>query len=423
MATTIPKPRRTRRRSLAFVAPVATLAFIAAACGSSEPSADEARQLLMQQLADGGVATDDATCIVDEALERFEPGELVNTSGEATAEVDAALRAIVMECSTPLPRVPETSVPQTTVPQTAVLRTTVPDAPDSATTVPETTTPPEMDLTAFCSASEDVLIGLMAGDAFDAPSPATMEAFFAELIDRIELAIVTAPNSEFAEQPNELLTAIQGYDAALAASGYDVELVSEEELADEGEVVDTVTAELEGFLADCDTGTDVEAEANALAQELTELGLEDVPPPVDGDTRTAEDVEGGISSDVPASWTSELSETVDDRHIFIVAVDADGFTTSWSVDGVRFTHLDTTADYVPLMDESDAARECTLLVEEDFENSRHTGKLRRYENCGDDTEAVVIGVNETDGDGTTLVELQMVDFDPVVLALITDSFG
>jgi hypothetical protein len=419
MATTIPKPRRNRRRSLAIVLPVAALAFIATACGSNEPSADEAREMLLQQLADAGVASDDATCIVDEALERFEPGELVNDSGEATADVDAALRAIVTGCSTPVTRIPETTVPQTTVP-----RTTVPDAVDAETTVPEpTTTPPDIDLTAFCSASEDVLIGLMAGDAFDAPAPATMEAFFAELIDRIELAIVTAPNSEFAVQPNELLTAIQGYDAVLAASGYDVELVAEEELADEGEVVDNVKAELEGFLADCDTGTDVDAEASALAQELTALGVDDVPPPVDGDTRTAEDVEMQFSSEVPSAWTSELSETVDDRRIFIVGTDAEEFKTSWSVDGVRFTRLDTTADYFPLMDDSDAARECTMLVEENFENSRFTGKLRRYEGCGDGTEAVVIGVNETDGEGTILVELQMVEFDQVVLDLIAGSFG
>lgn len=123
-----------------------------------------------------------------------------------------------------------------------------------------------------------------------------------------------------------------------------------------------------------------------------------------------------------APWTSELSETVDDRRIFIVATDAERFTTSWGVDGVRFTGLEATVGYVPLMDESDAARECTLAVEEDFENLQYIGELRRYEGCGEGTEAVVIGANDIDGEGTVVVELQMVEFDPAVLGLIVISF-
>ena len=415
MVTTITKPRRTAPRSLAVTACMTLVAVTVTACGSSEPSADEARDKLMDQLTSSGVATPVATCIVDEALERFEPAELVNSSGQASAEVDAALGDIVVECSTPESTIPDTTIPDTTIPDTTIPDTTIPE-----TTIPETTVP-DVDLTAFCAASEDVLIGLLAGDAFEAPAPATMEAFFAELIDRIELAIVTAPSSEFTVQPSELLVAIESFDAVLGASGYDILLVGEEELADEGDVVDSVQAELEIFLENCDTGTNIDAEASALAAELTALGGTPVPPGA-GQIRRSESVDLLISSDVPALWTSELSETVDDRRIFIVATDAERFTTSWGVDGVRFTGLEATVDYVPLMDESDAFRECTLVVEEDFENLQYIGKLRRYEGCGEDTEAVVIGANDIDGEGTVVVELQMVDFDPAVLGLIVISF-
>ena len=428
MVTTITEPRRTARRSLAVTGCLALVTVIATACGSSEPSADEARDKLMDRLTESGVSAPVATCIVDEALERFEPGELVNTSGQASAEVDAALGDIVVECSTREPRsaattIPEatdteiiagTSIPDTTIPETTVPDTTVPD-----TTVPDTV--PDVDLTAFCVASEDVLIGLLAGDAFEAPAPATMEAFFAELMDRIELAIVKAPTAEFAVQPIQLLAAIQSFDAVHAASGYDVLLFGEEQLADEGDVVASVQAELEIFLENCETGTDIDAEASALASELTALGGAPVPPG-DDRIRRSESVDLLISSDVPALWTSELSETVDDRRIFIVATDAERFTTSWGVDGVRFTGLEATVGYVPLMDESDAARECTLAVEEDFENLQYIGKLRRYEGCGEGTEAVVIGANDIDGEGTVVVELQMVEFDPAVLGLIVISF-
>jgi hypothetical protein len=413
MATTLTKPRRTGRRRLVGTTCMLSIALVAGACGSSEPSADEAREKLLQQLADSGASAETAICIVDEALERFEPVELVNERGVASPEVDAALGGIVNECSIPEATIPATTILDGTVPRTTVPETTVPE-----TTVPETTVP-DVDLTAFCAASEDVYVALLAGDAFDPPSPATMEAFFAELVDRIEVAVVTAPNGEFAAQPNELLVAIESVDTVFAASGYDVLQVSEEDLADEGEVIDNVKAELEDFLSNCDTGTDIDAEANALAEELIALG--DVPP-IDGSVRRAESVDLHISSDVPAAWTSELGETVDDRRIFIVATDAEGFTTSWGVDGIRFTGLDTTVDYFPLMDDSDAARECTMVVEEDFENTRYVGKLRRYEGCGGETEAVVIGANDNDGAGTVLVELQMVEFDQAVLDLITSSF-
>ncbi len=423
MLTELPEKHRTRRRSLAVSACLVSVAVMVAACGSSESSADEARKKLMDQLTDSGVSTSVATCIVDEALERFEPGELVNTSGQASTEVDVALGDIVVKCSTPEPTVPATApeindtetISETTVPDTTVRDTTVPD-----TTVPDTTVP-DADLTAFCAASEDVYIGLLAGDVFETPAPVTMEAFFAELIDRIALAIVTAPTSEFAAEPTELLAAIRRFDEEFAANGYDILLVSQEVLADDGDVVNSVQAELETFLADCDTGTDTDAEASALAEELTALGEAEAPL-IDGQVRRSESVDLLISSDVPATWTSELSETVDDRRIFIVATDAEGFTTSWGVDGVRFTGLEATVGYVPLMDESDAARECTLMVEEDFENLQYIGTLRRYEGCGEDTEAVVIGANDIDGEGTVVVELQMVEFDPAVLGLIVISF-
>jgi len=414
MAITTTQPRRIGRRRVTAASMLA-LALVVGACGSSEPSAENAREVLMKQLTDSGLSTETATCIVDESLRRFEPGELVNTSGQASDEVNAAVGEIVIECSTPETTIPATTIAPTTIPETTVPQTTVPE-----TTVPETTVP-ELDLTAFCATSEDVYIALLAGESFETPAPATAEAYFAELIDRIELAIVTAPSSDFTVQPNELLAAIQGLDEVLAANGYDRTLVPEEEIADEGDVVNSVKADLEFFLEDCDTGTDVDAEASALAEQLISLGGGEVSP-VDGDTRSAESVDLFINSDVPAAWTSEFSETVDGRRIFIVAIDAEAFKARWGVDGVRFSGLDTTVDFLPLMDETDAARECTLLVEEDYDDGLYVGKLRRYEGCGEGTEAVVIGANDIDGEGTVLVELQMVELDEAVVTMITESF-
>ncbi len=369
----------------------------------------------MKQFADAGVSNEIATCIVDGALERFEPGELVNTSGEASDEVNEAVNDIVRDCSTPETTIPRTTVPASTVPKTTVPKTTVPD-----TTAPETTDP-EVDLTAFCVTSEDVYIALIAGDLFDAPAPATTEAFFAEVIDRVELAIVTAPSSDYTTQPNELLTAVESMDQLLAENDYDVTLIPDGSLEAESDVVEQVQNDLEGFLADnCESTTDIDAESEALAAELTALGGDE--PVVDGDTREAESVDLFITSKVPAAWTSEFSEAVDDRRVFIVAIDAESFKTNWATDGVRFTGLDTTEDYFPLMDATKAASECTFLVEEDYNDGLYEGKLRRYEGCGDGTEAVVIGANDIDGDGTVLVELQMAEFDQAVLDTITESF-
>lgn len=407
--------RRINRRGASFATVLIAITSAAFACGGSEPSAEQAREILMKQLRDSGVARDVAMCISDESLERFEPGELVNSSGEATPEINAAVAQIVAECTASDTTVPSATVPETTLPETTEPATTAPEA-----TVPVTTVP-DIDLETFCGSSEDVFVALRAADLFDEPTPATMQAYFSELIDRIELAIITAPNSDFATQPNELLDAVEAFDELLAGVDYDSAQVDEDPLPAESEIVETTTDELEAFLNDnCDTGSDIDAETSELADELIALAG-DITPGEDG-IRSAESVDLFISSDVPATWTSEAGETVDDRRVFIVATDAEAFKTSWGIDGVRFTGMDTTSDFLTLMDDTDAFRECTLLAEEAYGDGVYTGTLRRYEGCGEGTEAVIIGANLVDGEGTVLVEVQMVEFDPAVLETITTSF-
>ncbi|HUF98775.1 MAG TPA: hypothetical protein VMM60_11665, partial [Ilumatobacter sp.] len=92
--------------------------------------------------------------------------------------------------------------------------------------------------------------------------------------------------------------------------------------------------------------------------------------------------------------------------------------------GVRISGIDATVDYFALMDDTDAFRECTLLAEEVYDDGLYAGTLRRYESCGESgtSEAVIIGANDIDSEGTVLVEFQMVEFDQAVLDMITSSF-
>src|SRR5690606_27122767 len=105
------------------------------------------------------------------------------------------------------------------------------------------------------------------------PAPRTLEAFFGELIDRIELSIVTAPSPDFATEPNALLDAVMAFDDALADVEYDIDQVPSDALDAEGEVINATQEDLATFLStQCESSVDIAAEAAALADQFIALG-------------------------------------------------------------------------------------------------------------------------------------------------------
>ncbi len=124
-------------RTAAAFAVAVLMATALPACGGPEVSAVEARHILVSGLIDAGQPPAVAACIATRALTRHAPGELANTAGTTSAEVNASVAAIAAECTAELtpPPPPTTTTPATT-PATTTPRTTAP-----ATTTPPSTTP------------------------------------------------------------------------------------------------------------------------------------------------------------------------------------------------------------------------------------------------------------------------------------------
>jgi hypothetical protein len=410
-------------RSRASVLVLATLGV--GACGSSDVTAEEARRIVVNGLIDAGQSAEVAECVADRALERHEPGELANSAGTTSTEVNASIAGILAGCTTDLspPPMPPTTVPPTTVP---------------ATTVPATTVP-ELD-PAFCAAGHDVQIVLAAAGLMDDPGPIAFEAWLSEALARTELAVLTAPDGRDRDIHVTLHTELEDLRELAESVEYDVEAPGA--AGDEADAIGVRIDEQRTLLEDVlQAGCRVDVGDTAAAQRLADdlIGL-DVPTTTvatgsaPSDTVPSGEIEvdhaeTGILLDVPASWTAEAAGIADTQFgpatRFLLRGPDVGVFTNGSLDGegVGIYAVDGTVDYVPLLAASTPAQACTLDREEPYDDGVYVGTLRYYRDCGGSAASVVVvGAADDDAEVAVYVEIRVAsDSDPAV-ALVLSTF-
>lgn len=127
--------------------PIALACAAAVACGGGI-SADEAEDLIRDQALASGLSVDEADCVAERALRRFEPDELVmdadDTAEQAVVDGIASITADCTASNTPSPpvtppRLPVTAPAVTTSPPTMPPPTTSPPSTPPTTAAPPTT--------------------------------------------------------------------------------------------------------------------------------------------------------------------------------------------------------------------------------------------------------------------------------------------
>ena len=406
------------------------------ACGSSDVSAEEARRIVVNGLIDAGQSAEVAECVADRALERHEPGELANSAGTTSAEVNASIAGILAGCTTDLS--PPTTPPATPPPTTVVV---------PPTTVPATTVP-ELD-PAFCAAGHDVQIVLTAAGLMDDPGPIAFEAWLSEALDRTELAVLTAPDGRDRDIHLTVHTELEDLRELAESVDYDVEAPGApgDEADAIGVRIDEQRTLLEDVLqAGCGVDVGDTAEAQRLADDLMGLDIPtttvpagstpdpapsstpgSTPGSAPSDTVPAGEIEvdhaeTGILLDVPASWTAEAAGIADTQFgpatRFLLRGPDVGVFTNGSLDGegVGIYAVDGTVDYVPLLAASTPAQACTLDREEPYDDGVYVGTLRYYRDCGGSAASVVVvGATDDDAEVAVYVEIRVAsDSDPAI---------
>ena len=414
-------------RSRVSVIVVAALA--AGACGGRDVSAEEAHRIVVNGLIDAGQPAVVAECVADAALARHRPGDLVNSAGTTSAEVNASIAGILAGCTaarTPRPTPPATSAPTTTL-------------------ATSTTTTPELD-PAFCRASHDVQIVLAAAGLMDDPGPIAFEAWLDEALDRTELAVLTAPDGRVRDIHLTIRGELEDLRELAESVDYDVDAAgAPADAADAiGGRVDAQRALLEDVLeAGCDVDADDTAGAQRLADEMIALDattpaatstplpttVPTTPPSSEPATIAVDHAGSGILVEVPEAWTAESGGVADTpfgaaTRFLVRAPDVSVFTDgSLGGEGVAIYAVDGTADYAPLLAASPAAAACTLDREQPYDDGVYVGTLRYYRDCGGSAAAVVVaGVGDDDAEVAAYVEIRVAaDTDPAI-DLVLNSF-
>jgi hypothetical protein len=414
---------RTPLRSRVSVVVLAALAV--GACGGSDVSAEQARRIVVNGLIDAGQPGDVAECVADEALARHEPGELANSAGTTSAEVNASIAAILAECYAE--RTPPTTPPPET---TAAPTPTIP-----ATTMPATTIPEQFDQ-AFCDASHNVQIVLAAAGLMNDPGPRAFEAWLDETLDRTELAVLTAPDGRNQDIHLTLRTEIEDLHELAESVDYDVDAPGAP--AAEAEAIGARIQAQRELLEDVlETGCGVDlSDTDEAQRQAAELIALDVPtttvpgstpgsaPPTSVPVGEIEvdHAETGILLVVPGHWTAESAGVADTpfgpaTRFLLRGPDVSVFTNgSLDGEGVGIYAVDGTVDYNSLLAAAAPVQACTLDRDEPYDDGVYVGTLRYYRDCGGSAASVVVvGAADDDAEVAVYVEIRVAgDDDPAI---------
>lgn len=401
---------------------VAVGLLAAAGCGSDDVSADDARRIVVNGVLETGRPAEVAECVADLALARHEPGELVNTEGRTSDEVNASVAGIVADCTAQ--HAPPTTAPGTTTTTSTVVTTTAPERLDAA----------------YCEASRDVLVVLQAADLMEHPGVAAVAGWFDEALDRTELATLVAPSGRLQDIHVVLNTELARADALAAELGYDI-TADDSGIADESTAVgERIQAQRELLVdvvsSDCDPGFADPEVITQLADELAGelLALE---PPAPATTapvtttpgRDAVPITNDVSQmalTVPSAWAQEQVDPggTGVPRALVRTDDLATFTApGLNGEGVRIDALDGSIDYLPLLAASPAPAACTLDHEEPYDDGLYVGTLRYYRDCGGSAAWVVlVGAADVDSQVAVLVELRVPRADDPAVEMVLSTF-
>lgn len=150
-----------------------------------------------------------------------------------------------------------------------------------------------------------------------------------------------------------------------------------------------------------------------------------------GNLVTVTDDSGQLNLAIPASWgqvdgSAWVNDSGENLGIRLVASpDVNGFLSSWSTPGVRFSASDSlgmgAADLIDLLDFSG---DCTYDGRQPYSDQVYTGQMDVYTNCGGQGAMYVVLTAEPSGGGyVVLLEVQLVtDADAEAFQAILDSF-
>lgn len=340
------------------------------------------------------------------------------TAVEGVAE-SAAVDADTQEVSAP-EDVDESEAPTTLAPTTTTQAPTTTAAP-TTTETPTTTAPKPVEASpdaeaAFCEASADYWTAVTAGDSIDLENPIELEAVFTLISDRLDTAIVAAPDDELVQPALAARRHLDVIIANVAAHDYDlVGLVEdaeyqnvEAELDALGEIDDLLESYLEG-----PCGMSIElltASAEGIATEIALTATEQVEYPGYIDVV---DLSDRLKVTVPEHWTDMVSTSIGATSEMTLAPDVDEFEDSWAADGmhIRVTDASAPIDWRAPMAETAAADQCVPVSSVPYDDGLYTGWIDTYEDCGIGSTAVVIGAVDDEMTVEILVEVQFDIFD------------
>lgn len=405
-----------------FAAVAVAGALVVSACGGNDTSPEEARRVIIAALVnDAALPRDVAECVADGALAKHAPDELVNTSGTTTDAVNASVQIITTACITQL--TPTT----TTAPPTTVAATTVP-----------TTEPVE--LNSYCAAMYDVAVGLAASAKLVEPGPASTRAWFDEVDDRLEIAVLSAPAPRFQDLPLDLKSRLDAFEKLVAQAGYDIEGVERDPNVETvtGRI-DALSDEVTAFLGEsCDRTVDGDgADVTSLADDLAALDVPTTTTPTTVPTATTvppdpvpvEHLGSGITLSVPPDWTQEEGGVAPTNYgpetrYLIRAVDLARFKDGgMNGEGVGVFAVDGTTDFARFLDGSQPSQDCTLDDEQDYDDGVYAGTYQLYGQCGGSTGAViVVGAADADKNIALYLEIRVPSAGDWAIDTVLDTF-
>lgn len=431
------KSRSQTLRRMAIGAIGLGIASILAACGETTSDDDVQSQLVTLIADSSGVSETDASCIVDQALDRYTLDELAALNGgDADPEIQEEVGRITLACLL------ESDNLDTLLSDDSESDSDT-DTDDGAedvgasgrvTTVGSSTNTD--DRAGFCEASAAYWVGSNAVNHLDRSDPARIRVAFERLDERLDRAITLAPSAQLAEPPMAARAHLTVIHKNLAAYDYDWERFdgSQELRAITSDVaaLQSIEGLLQEFLErDCGLGlAELQDRGRAEAADITAIAARDElddEVPADGFISVA-DGSGRLEVEVPEGW-KDVDETIGDGRLsLVIGPDAGRYDETWAIDGMRISVADASSpvDWRSPMYDTAASSECTLVSSEPYEDPLYRGWIDRYEDCGTTSTAVVVGATDENFTLQILVEVQFDGVDDAtdgpVLQTILDTF-
>lgn len=392
---------------------LAGVALAVSACGGGETD-DEVRAMLIEELTvRADVSEQDATCIIDQALEDHSLAELSELNGDSpSAEVQDSVARTTLSCLL------DSGGLEDLLDNEGDTEEAADESVEGQTA--ETVAPTPVAISgqqAFCDTSADYYTAFHAVDLFDESNPGQYRAGFELMQLHLDLAVTLAPTPELAEAPTVAKEHFDVIHGELRSFDYDWNRFEASDryapVVDRLAVLDQIDSLLaEYLLGPCqlDRAT-LDERSTSLAEEITAstgTGTATSPSGVPDGYTAVFDPSDRLRVHVPQEWADIKSWSTATSSLMIVAPDAGEYETSWAADGLQMVVTDAGPDFdwrQPMFTTA-AAEECSLVDSRPYDDGLYTGWIDTYEACGSTTDAVVIGATDAEHSIEILIEIQ-----------------